>query len=72
MAMNTCDTCKWWEGPSGISFRSIGKCKNESLGRVVLILDIEPDNLGVFGISDEEKHPVVTGPKFGCVHHEPK
>ena len=59
--MNTCDTCKWWGGLSDEP--PMRKCKKQDWGEdSVYIANAEPYGGG----------EVVTGPKFGCIHHEPK
>lgn len=59
-AMNTCDTCKWWqdqwdEGNEGL-------CKNSKV--------YESEDAHVIVYADSQ--PIVTGSKFGCIHHESK
>ena len=72
--MNTCDTCKHWKprAEAGLTpdyewSRKFGECglmeeafpkSNVQTDRLVLIPD--------YGES------VITGPKFGCIHHHPK
>jgi len=69
--METCDTCKWW-APYGSDVPRYPKgtslCWHHQIG------PIDPIN------TDSEDYAstmtpggrVVTGPKFGCIHHEPK
>ncbi len=60
----TCDSCKWWED---FKLRRLaGACNNPKLGNWI----VDPD-----GLSVSDQHSLLcinTGPKFGCVHHEPK
>lgn len=69
--MNTCDSCKWW-------FKDF-------LTRDGLINPCEcPKLKNEYGLHNEDgafnwmpKHILphnrfYTGPKFGCIHHEPK
>lgn len=66
--MNTCDTCKFWEEfivrGKGLG---LGGCDNEKL----TAYEVRPDGLTV-GDSDCDGQRPNTGPKFGCIHHEPK
>lgn len=61
--MNTCDTCKWWmsrDYPHCV-------CENKKVS------DGTPSqipNEAYLAVHDEGEF--VTGPKFGCIHHEPK
>ena len=82
--MNTCDTCKWWE-PPGTHFRGLtpkeytenyGLCNNPKVndsdevipvGKVTRELDHASPHA-----SDDHCLCFATGPKFGCIHHEPK
>lgn len=61
--MNTCDTCKWWElcFPKSTDHQ----CGHEKVG---WLLNSAPDA----ATHDYEDVPIITGPKFGCIHHEPK
>lgn len=67
--MNTCDTCKWWQTteidgrvyPIGGSHKY---CHNEKL-KACDEEDGLNDNADTF-------YGLTTGPRFGCVHHEPK
>lgn len=62
--MNTCDTCMWWgnetekENPGIHPFR---QCMNVELGA---------DNN--FKAGEEVRGYLQSGPKFSCIHHEPK
>lgn len=65
--MNTCDTCKWWalKGTDKL-FVCHQSCYHPKVSN------------GQFGIHDslkiavaEKTGEVMTGPKFGCIHHEP-
>lgn len=65
--MNTCDTCKWWiEHIETEQEYQHHQCTNPKFGNG----DSESDGLDLDdyyeGIS------ITTGPKFGCIHHEPK
>lgn len=62
--MNRCKTCKWWDTshreysplPAGY-----GECS----------IEYQTETSGVFGRYDTTSG-VITGPEFGCVHHEEK
>lgn len=71
----TCDTCKWWSQPQifsdggGHLYRKVlGTCFNQRLleqfrpVEVASVIVAPPDSAA----TDE----LLTGPKFGCVHHE--
>lgn len=64
--MNTCDTCKWWEDFK-LKRKPCGGCSNLKLSRY----QVSPDGLCINNQDMDGQQPV-TGPKFGCVHHEPK
>lgn len=59
--MNTCDSCKWWGKPSKEHNGRFRWCDCAMVdGSSMTIADEEPFSAGV----------IVTGPKFGCIHHE--
>lgn len=60
--MNTCDTCKWWNALPNSNDRFCLHPKVGGLG------DGKDDE----AYHDYEDVYIMTGPKFGCVHHEPK
>lgn len=72
--MKTCDTCKWWGvspvsgQPPGVSdfFEKINYKECGALG------SLEPDSADVDGFEMGSMPEIVTGPKFGCIHHEEK
>lgn len=58
--MNTCDTCKHWSGDTDEP--GTKEChETGSKGSEHTVSNGEPYNSGI----------VATGPKFGCIHHEP-
>lgn len=61
--MNTCDTCKWWVR---IEEFKTGFCTNENIGNGDDKIDGMETNVDYYKII------ITTGPKFGCIHHEPK
>ena len=71
--MNTCDTCKWWSDECDVIkglTQAVTKgehkfCNNEKVYSGCDLLDGLSDNADVF-------YGLTTGPKFGCIHHEPK
>jgi len=67
--VNTCDTCKWWEQTDNDPV--IGFCRNEKLVCEMKKETWTPDS---FFAGESESYPCApgTGPKFGCIHHEPK
>ena len=68
----TCKTCKWWEEPTDYvrTVTTAGYCRSPKL------VDINDRGYeGVAGTGFGMDYPVchlVTGPDFGCIHHEPK
>lgn len=64
--MNTCDTCKWWRN-FNLSERNCGGCENQKLSNY----SVWPDGC-VINNQDMDGQQPVTGPKFGCIHHDPK
>lgn len=75
--MNTCDTCKWWTPRCSCCETYFGKvCANQKVsGRTP---KSDSDNMILHGKKSDWAalnacHPDVfyTGPKFGCIHHEP-
>jgi hypothetical protein len=72
--MNTCKTCKWW-GAAAIGHSKANHCENPKsvpLSHLLSGGDI-PDDWVETGHDEETVHaaPVfVTGPDFGCIHHE--
>lgn len=66
--MNTCDTCKWWgsglyshNGPDGYQ-----TCDHERMVGGHRVDGMEVVNVELFSSGC-----IATGPKFGCVHHQP-
>lgn len=67
--MNTCDACKWWEPPKeGNDHHNMGICESENL---VYNGHSRNDSLCAGEVWSFPLAPS-TGPKFGCVHWEPK
>lgn len=70
--MNTCDTCKWWSVYGSHTAprypRNLSLCWHHNIGPIDGTLTQLDDYLSTtqFGVR------AVTGPKFGCIHHEPK
>lgn len=73
--MSTCDSCKWW-GEGAPLFWDKRRCDHPKLRN-------EGGGLFVYGESDDlnplddpatslPANKPSTGPKFGCVHHDPK
>lgn len=84
--MSTCDTCRWWTAPTtwevGIVERktlttNYGECSCESVNDSDSCIEVgsettKPlDHASPF-CSDEHGLGFGTGPKFGCIHWEPK
>lgn len=65
--MNTCDTCKWWREQKNIDHVPEGQCYCPGITTGGYPLE----NGAVFGYPVGGQH-LLTGPKFGCIHHEPK
>lgn len=65
--MNTCETCKHWKSPDREN-TLYGICNAPSLDYEA---EEKPD-----GASPEDTYRYhayfKTGPKFGCIHHEPE
>lgn len=72
--MNTCDSCKWWIAALPEEDCEIGVmrfCKNSKLHADLFDDHDLSDEMGQFGM--DAGYPVqITGPKFGCIHHETK
>ena len=68
--MNTCDACKWWNDDY-IHPEYVGDkiCKSPKLN-----FGICPDLKGEDEacIHNSIDSSLETGPKFGCIHHQPK
>lgn len=65
--MNTCDTCKHWGKPATATpvRGSNRRCQN--------VVDKENAEEAATPIHDNYYlSDLYTGPKFGCIHHEPK
>lgn len=63
--MSTCDSCKWWFkcGPDSTGFdRGIGGCSHPKLDG--------PDAVDSLTVETDQPVGILTGPKFGCIHHE--
>lgn len=84
--MNTCDTCKWWTPPieeirggekPEVMICVFGTCRNPLLNLVDVVMVKKrahkyksaprPD-----GASTHEETMLGCGPRFGCIHHQPK
>ena len=68
--MNTCDTCKWWgerqeKGGGTAVWCEMRFCRHPKL-------DSNEDLDGADVSSIDGYGDIETGPKFGCIHHEPK
>lgn len=64
--MSTCDTCKWWgDVKEGHIWRYCHICTSDEF-------DMEEDDAGVVYGEPFNSGTFATGPKFGCIHHEPK
>lgn len=71
MTHPTCKTCKHW-GPNRVEHRAIenpetGACRNSDK-LVDSTIDMPPD--GVCIDCGDGDQVLVTGPEFGCVHHD--
>ncbi len=69
--MNTCKTCRWWNGEQGVAIYSEnGKsCDNPKLNPAQY--SSRPVD-GAEGIAMSDDTHIETGPDFGCIHHEEK
>lgn len=66
--MNTCDTCKHWgtgSWGSNLDVSACGKLETEPAAH-----DIKPDS--AYAVDKQGMAGFMTGPKFGCIHHEPE
>lgn len=68
--MNTCDTCKWWgvENDRACLPEEMKTCRYE-YEHDKENSEPKPDSIFAWGYDQPQ---VATGPKFGCVHCEPK
>ena len=68
--MNTCKTCKWWEGEIG------GSCKCKD----IRVAEKDDDNSyetmpelnQLLASTDGEECVILTGEDFACIHHKTK
>lgn len=75
--MNTCDTCKHWgdynaDGmydSSRPAFEGTKICLNPKLGIRGIAKE---DGCSCAAYEDHQTGQLSPGPKFGCVHHDPK
>lgn len=67
--MNTCDTCKWWDQRAeSFSVKPIqGICTNPKVTGENSPKRTDENILQHGGWAE-----LWTGPKFGCIHYEPK
>lgn len=70
--MERCKTCKWWD---------IGRCDQQFEPHARAMLEVaecdaeftaEPKPAGLLARTNGESCVILTGPEFGCVHHQPK
>lgn len=61
-SVHRCETCKWWEKPVK-ERENQGRCTHRSM-------DSEEDD-GIYVMCQDQIDCLITGPKFGCVHHSP-
>lgn len=69
--MNTCDTCKFWTpmGKNWSPTKFMHTCENGKLEEAWDENNQDEDSLMYSYTEGGSFHP---GPKFGCVHHQPK
>ena len=63
--MNQCKTCDFW-GEFGTQ-ESFGICHHPKLADLGAVRGQGPD---VLGYEFDEGVAILTGPEFGCIHHE--
>ena len=69
--MSTCDTCRWWK-------RDVEECTHPFLDvdneKGQHLNTVDPCDTGLLASSNGNVPGgnIYTGPKFGCIHHEPK
>lgn len=65
--MNTCDTCKFWMPRKDARFAhsTARECRSDKVSELAYGDD-------TLSYSYHEDGEILTGPKFGCIHHEPK
>lgn len=79
--MSICETCKWWNSPK--MFRDhgdemweyeLGQCMSPGLRRIYPTKRVEeiPNSNPDDAYIDIDFAHLMTGPHFGCVHHEAK
>lgn len=64
--MNTCDTCKFWGKEHHAETENRKFCKHRKLDPDVY------EGMDFATVYDGIDSLIMTGPKFGCIHHEPK
>lgn len=72
--MNTCDTCKFWGAEELYAGPTYRECQHEKTGSEHKSNDHSrrPEDGTWASAGDYYQATFETGPKFGCVHHEPK
>lgn len=72
--MNTCATCKHWQpNIAGKPQRPIGACYAPKMQSSTLAIMDDPTAAGLDDCWSAVNAPpivLLTGPKFGCIHHE--
>lgn len=63
----TCDSCKWWDSKPDGKEPITHECNSSKLGHFA-----EGNDALVSHDAEGYSSYVSTGPKFGCIHHEPK
>jgi hypothetical protein len=70
--MNTCDTCKHYDGKGECSHPKIMQPSNMQPGYLYEEGPANPPENSAVVTGYDDRACLWVGPKFGCIHHEPK
>lgn len=70
--MKRCKTCKWWERDvEHIGPEQCRPCNSSKIGEPYHLYKRSTDkDLDILSYTYDEAGYILTGPDFGCVHHE--
>lgn len=82
--MNTCQTCRFWTPLASDAIKQFAIRHNDNTIAAIFrdcthpLMSVRSRNqeaLGspsaALGMQNELTAPIITGPQFGCIHHEP-